>query len=281
VNLKLFSTALPLFLLPLFSAGAAQAEILSVKATTANFRESPSEKATVKYTADKFYPVEVLEKQAGWMKVKDFEGDVAWVSSKALDSQPSVVIHVERANMRTNPSTSAPVVFKVERGEVFKIEKREGDWLKVVDARGDGGWIRSDMTWGEPEPEKAEKAETSGKAEGAITTEPKAEGAKEAPASKSEPEPETKAEVKVEAKIEPKPLEPMLSTEPNLEALCRAYVAHVDGKKTEPSSTKPTEKKVEKSTDKKAGEKPKPSKGSDKKAPEKASDEKKAPKPKK
>ena len=126
MNLKPLSTALPFFLLPLFAAGAAQAEILSVKTATANFREAPNEKAPVKYTADKYFPVEVLEKSAGWMKVKDFEGDVAWVSSKALDAQSAVVIQVDKANMRANPSLSAPVVFKVERGEVFKIDKREG-----------------------------------------------------------------------------------------------------------------------------------------------------------
>lgn len=271
MNLKLLSTALPLFLLPLFTAGVAQAEILSVKTASANFREAPNDKATVKYTADKFYPVEVLEKQAGWMKVKDFEGDVAWVSSKMLESQASIVIQVERANMRSNPSLTAPVVFKVERGEVFKIEKREGPWLKVVDARGDGGWIRDDMTWGEPE---AEKAETSAKPEGAVTTEGKAEGAKESPEAKSEKATETKAEAKPEPKPEPgAPLQSTLSTEPNLEALCRAYVAQAEEKKSpaqkpagasskaddkkkdasKPAPAKPAEKK----SDKKAGDKPK------------------------
>jgi SH3-like domain-containing protein len=271
VNLKLLSTALPLFLLPLFTVGVAQAEILSVKTASANFREAPNDKATVKYTADKFYPVEVLEKQAGWMKVKDFEGDVAWVSSKALESQASVVIQVERANMRANPSLTAPVVFKVERGEVFKIDKREGPWLKVVDARGDGGWIRDDMTWGEPE---AEKAETNAKPEGAITTETKAEGAKESPEAKSEKPTEAKPEAKPEPKPEPKaepgaPLQSTLSSEPNLEALCRAYVAQADDKKSpahKPVAASP------KADDKKSASKPKPAKPADTKSDKKAGD---------
>lgn len=267
MNLKLLSTALPLFLLPLFAAGAAQAEILSVKTATANFREAPNEKATVKYTADKFYPVEVLEKQAGWMKVKDFEGDVAWVSAKALESQASVVIQVERANMRTNPSLTAPVVFKVERGEVFKIEKREGPWLKVVDARGDGGWIRDDMTWGEPE---AEKAETSAKPEVAVTTESKAEGAKESPEAKAEKATEPKVEAKPEPKVEPSaPLEPLLSTEPNLEALCRAYVAHAEQKKNPAEKQAAASPKAEQNKD---ASKPKPAKPAETKSDKKAGD---------
>ncbi len=268
MNLKLLSTTLPLFLLPLFAAGAAQAEILSVKTASANFREAPNEKATVKYTADKFYPVEVLEKQAGWMKVKDFEGDVAWVSAKALESQPSIVIQVERANMRSNPSLTAPVVFKVERGEVFKIEKREGPWLKVVDARGDGGWIRDDMTWGEPE---AEKAETSAKPEGAVTTETKAEGAKESPEAKAEKAPEPKPEAKPEPKPEPgAQLQSTLSTEPNLEALCRAYVAQAEEKKSPAKPVAASTKADEKN--KKDASKPKPAKPADTKSDKKAGD---------
>src|SRR5690606_30210507 len=58
-------------------------------------------------------------------------------------------VEEDRVNVRDGSSTSAEIVFKAERGEVFKVEQRQGKWLKVVDAAGDGGWIREDMVWGE------------------------------------------------------------------------------------------------------------------------------------
>jgi SH3-like domain-containing protein len=136
----------------------ASAEMLSVKAQSANFRANPNDKATIVYSADKFYPVEVLERKAGWAKVKDFEGDTAWVAERVLGKQQTVVIHADAANIREKPSTTSEVVFKVAHGEVFKVQERKDDWVKVVDAHGDGGWIRADMTWGIEEP-KADKGD--------------------------------------------------------------------------------------------------------------------------
>ena len=128
----------------------ASAEILSVKGASANFRDKPSTGGKIKFSADRYYPVEILETQNGWAKVKDFEGDEAWVAERLLAKQPSIVISADKANVREGPSTSTDVLFTAERGEVFKIEERKDRWLKVMDARGDGGWIRDDMSWGEP-----------------------------------------------------------------------------------------------------------------------------------
>lgn len=153
----------------LFTPALAHAgEVMSVKAASANFRASPSDKAKIVYAADQFYPVEVVKRQAGWAQVKDFEGDLAWVTEKALTKQATVVIKNDKANIREEPSAKSDSLFQVERGEVFKIEKRQGAnekgtpgvWLKVVDANGDGGWIRSDMTWGDVEVAASTEAET-------------------------------------------------------------------------------------------------------------------------
>lgn len=134
----------------------ASAEMLSVKAQSANFRASPNDKATIVYSADKFYPVEVLERKSGWAKVKDFEGDTAWVAERVLGKQSTIVILAESANIREKPTTESEVVFKVAHGEVFKVQERKDDWVKVTDSHGDGGWIRVDKTWGIEEPKAAD-----------------------------------------------------------------------------------------------------------------------------
>lgn len=175
------------------AGSAAAAEILSVKNESANFREGPGEKHPIVFAADKFYPVEVVEKKDGWARVKDFEGDVAWVAERLLGKQETVVVEGDRVNVRDKASTTSEIVFKAERGEVFKVEERQGKWLKVVDASGDGGWIRDDMVWGERVAMTAPpKGKTKGELEPIL---PPGEGekGKAAPAAKpekQEPKPE-------------------------------------------------------------------------------------------
>jgi SH3-like domain-containing protein len=203
-----------LFGLPLLlSAGVSSAETLSVKTSSANFRERPHEAAKIKFSADKFFPVEVIEKKSGWVKVKDFEGDEAWVAEKVLAKQPAVVITAERANIREKANTSGDVLFKVERGEVFKVEERSGSWIKVVDARGDGGWIRADMTWGLPDEPKPKPVDDKAAL----------------PDGKPKPEISSANAKEPEKKPDLESLEAKLSTQEHLKMLCQSYLDEVEG----------------------------------------------------
>ena len=129
-------------------AGVAGAEMRSVRVKAANFRAGPSTGHQVLFKADRYYPVEVLACSAGWCKTRDFEGDVAWVSEPLLGDQSSVVVHVDRANLRTKPTTSAAIRFRVDWGEALKVLLRRGDWLQVEDIDGESGWIHAPLTWG-------------------------------------------------------------------------------------------------------------------------------------
>ncbi len=272
MKLNFLSLGLPL----LFVAQLASAEVLSVKTATANFRELPNEASKIKFTADKFYPVEIVEKKAGWVKVKDFEGDTAWVAEKVLVKQASVVINTDRANIREQPTTTSEVLFKVERGEVFKVEERKDGWVKIVDARGDGGWIRSDMTWGDgpaKEPKEAKKPEVA-----AIDPKADAKAApKEAPAQAKEVEPKASAKAEDKPATHAKPdvqPEKQLSEPEHLGMLCQAYLDAGPVKietKVESKPADKVEKKADKKQDKKADKKPaKPApKAQQKKASEK------------
>jgi len=237
---------LPLLLLPQI----ASAQILSVKGTSANFRDKPSEAAKVKFSADRFYPVEVVEKKAGWVKVKDFEGDEAWVAERLLAKQPSVVISADKANIRERPNTTSDVSFKVERGEVFKLEDRKEHWLKVVDAHGDGGWIRDDMTWGEPGSDDKnatkDKLEKGDKVDGAKPS--SASKAKEAKESDKGDKTEKPADVELSTKEGAVKVATNISEPENLETLCRSYlddvqVKPVEKKHDKPVAAKPAQKK--------------------------------------
>ena len=51
----------------------------------------------------------------------------------------------DNVNIRSRASSDAPVAMEIFSGYPLKVEKKEGDWLKVSDYENDGGWIHSSM----------------------------------------------------------------------------------------------------------------------------------------
>lgn len=140
--------ALPVLSVVVALSSVARAEMMSVNVPVANFRAGPSTSEPVEFTATRYYPVKVLERDDGWCKIKDFEGDLAWVADRLLAKVKTIVIKVPRGNIREEPTTSSEVAFQAERGEVFKVLDREGRWLQVVGVQGEKGWVREDLAWG-------------------------------------------------------------------------------------------------------------------------------------
>ncbi len=142
---KLIAAAtLLLFALP----GMAFAQILSVKGPKANFRKGPSVKNEILYTADKNYPVKVLKRQKGWIRVEDFQGDKGWVLEKLLSKEKALVVKKEKANIREKSSTKSKIIFTAAQGAAFRVIKISGKWALVQHSDGDRGWIHLSLTWG-------------------------------------------------------------------------------------------------------------------------------------
>ncbi len=142
----------------------AWAKVRSVRVDVANFREGPSTKHDVIFVADRYYPVDVLEEKDGWAKVKDFEGDEAWIAGWLLDDTNTAVVTVNLANLRAKPSLKGEVVHQAERGAVFKVVARRKEWVKVEHVDGDSGWIHGKLLWGlERASSKAPKGKESPK----------------------------------------------------------------------------------------------------------------------
>ncbi len=140
---------IPLVIAESFVSQTAWAEMLTVNVDTANFREGPSTKHEILYTADKYYTVEVIEKKKDWVKTRDFEGDIAWVSAALLTQKNAVVVRVPCAIVRQGPSPQTPVVFKIDRGEGMMVSKQKGAWLSVTNVDGAKGWVHRDVVWGD------------------------------------------------------------------------------------------------------------------------------------
>jgi len=131
----------------LLSATTAWAEMVTVVVDKANFRESPSTKSAILYTADRFYTVEVIERKDDWVKTRDFEGDVAWVAAHLVEPKDSVVVHVPSALIRKGPSKNTDIVFKAERGEGLAVGRRQDPWIQVTNIDGVTGWVHRDVVW--------------------------------------------------------------------------------------------------------------------------------------
>jgi SH3-like domain-containing protein len=138
---------IPVILL-LFVGGIAFAsQRMAVKADIANVRARPDTRSDTLWQVEKYYPLLILEKKQAWYRFKDFEGDVGWIHKSLVDDTPTVIVKVDRANIRADAGTQYDLVFDAERGTPFKVLEKKGRWIKVQHADGDTGWIFSSLIW--------------------------------------------------------------------------------------------------------------------------------------
>ncbi len=123
------------------------AERLSVSASRANIRSGPGTKHDILWRVEKYYPLDILEKSGEWILFRDFEGDTGWIHQSLVNKQPSVVVNVPVANIRSGPGTTHEILFTIEKGVPFKILKRQKDWIYVEHMDGDKGSIHSSLIW--------------------------------------------------------------------------------------------------------------------------------------
>ena len=96
---------------------------------------------------EKFHPLLIIEKKGVWYKIKDFEGDMAWVHSSLLGKINGVITTKAKCNVRSKPNKGGKILFTVERGVPFKVLKRNGNWIRIKHADGEIGWIYNSLVW--------------------------------------------------------------------------------------------------------------------------------------
>ena len=123
------------------------AERMAVKATIANLRSGPGGKYEVLWQVEKYHPILVIEKKKNWYKIKDFEGDMAWIHKSLLGKINGVITTKAKCNVRSKPDKKGKILFTVERGVPFKVLKRSGNWIRIEHADGEIGWIYKSLVW--------------------------------------------------------------------------------------------------------------------------------------
>ncbi len=134
-------------ILLIFPGSALAEERRSVNVGIANMRSGPGTKHDVLWQVEQYHPVRIVEKKGEWVKIKDFENDVAWLHKSLLDKTTSVVTIKNKCNVRSKPSKGSTVLYTVERGIPFKVLDRKENWIKIEHADGDIGWIYKTLVW--------------------------------------------------------------------------------------------------------------------------------------
>lgn len=115
--------------------------------------DAPSDKAKKLYLAPQGMPVEIIAVLQGWVKVRDMQGDIAWVQRDDLSDRRTVIATTSVAMLK-EPDASAQPWFDAARGVVFELE---GDPVNPVDkdgfvqvhhADGQSGYLEAGQVWG-------------------------------------------------------------------------------------------------------------------------------------
>ncbi|MFO7643493.1 MAG: SH3 domain-containing protein [Desulfosarcina sp.] len=123
------------------------AERMSVKADIANVRAEPDTNAAVIWQIEKHHPLTVIRKQGPWYLFEDFEGDRGWIHSSLLSDVTSVIVKRDNCNVRAGPGTDSDIRFTVDKGVPFRVQAEKAEWLHLVHADGDQGWIHRSLVW--------------------------------------------------------------------------------------------------------------------------------------
>ena len=128
------------------------ARVLCVNVTKANLRVGPGADYEVGWQVNKYMPfVQVAISFSGdWYAVEDVDKTVLWIKKELVtDKYRCTVVTTPDVNIRTGPGTHHPMsaLGAADQYDSFKVEKSQGDWIKVRAEDNRSGWIRGDFLW--------------------------------------------------------------------------------------------------------------------------------------
>ncbi len=136
------------FFILLFFCETSFSEIRSLKNNKVNVRLGPSKTYPVKWIyTNKYLPVEIIDEQDNWKKIKDFENDVGWVHISQLSRKKSTLTLKDNLIIFSNPTIYSKPKAKVEIHQVFLVDKCIKSWCLVKNDQ-IHGWITKEFLWG-------------------------------------------------------------------------------------------------------------------------------------
>jgi SH3-like domain-containing protein len=135
------------------AAAAGAAEYRALGDRPAILYDAPSTRADRLFVASRLYPFEVLVKLDHWTKVRDANGEVAWVENTALGERRTVMVTVPLADVRAAPNAQSALVFEAYKQVILElVDPPREAWVKVRHRDGQSGFIRVAHVWGADAP---------------------------------------------------------------------------------------------------------------------------------
>ena len=133
----------------LLGSGAAMALDFRSVTEAAVLYDAPSQKAKPLFVIATGTPVEVIVTLDTWTKVRDSQGDLAWIERRLLSEQRTLQVRGERAQVRVTAEDAAPLSFEAETNVLLElIEPGPAGWVKVRHRDGAQGFVKVVQIWG-------------------------------------------------------------------------------------------------------------------------------------
>jgi SH3-like domain-containing protein len=111
--------------------------------------DAPSVKANPVFAIAAGTPVEAVVVLEGWVKVRSASGALAWIQQQELSDQRTLLVSVDRAQVRSAADDNAPVVFEAKKNVLLDlIEPGPPGWAKVKHRDGQQGYVKVSQVWG-------------------------------------------------------------------------------------------------------------------------------------
>ncbi|MGB6230411.1 MAG: SH3 domain-containing protein [Litorimonas sp.] len=121
---------------------------VSLKFGTVNARTGPSRDHSIAYQyRRRGLPLIVVAETEMWRKVRDLEGDEAWVRKPALSGERSAVL-LSETQILAKPESDARATARIERGALVRLESCEAGYCRIRTENGVRGFAARTSLWG-------------------------------------------------------------------------------------------------------------------------------------
>jgi SH3-like domain-containing protein len=125
------------------------AEFVATRSNEAYLRAGPSKNYPIKWVyKHSGEPLEVIADFEEWKKVRDFAGDIGWISDGVItDARYGIINSTKAEILYKEPDIKSKKLLKLEHGVRVRIIKCELEWCQIkVDMF--KGWLRKSSLWG-------------------------------------------------------------------------------------------------------------------------------------
>lgn len=112
-------------------------------------RTGPGLKYPIKWIYErKRMPVEVVQEFDTWRKIRDIDGEMAWVHQSLLSGSRTAIVKGEKGvSLRKDPEEESAILAYLEPNVVVSVRSCEQAWCDI-ESGGYEGWAQRKFLWG-------------------------------------------------------------------------------------------------------------------------------------